>query len=178
MTTPKRMYEQGLEGLTTSQCLKDAGFHFSQATQWWLSAILKRVPILSPTQTIFNLILLILFPNIFLHCWRIHSYCSYVISCCPEISVPKLLVRVSLEYHHCTFPRIPHKTRHTHFRRDTHQDVYIIWHHISFYDFCFFPFTQSSDTFPDIFSSLILDYFSPIFRRKYYVVLPCPFRMC
>ena len=30
------------------------------------------------------------------------------------------------------------KLRYTHFRWDTYQDVYMIWHHVSFYDF--YPF--------------------------------------
>ena len=40
----------------------------------------------------------------------------------------------------------------THFRWDTYQDVYMIWHHIPFYDFYTFPFTQIFNDFSYIFS--------------------------
>ena len=47
---------------------------------------------------------------------------------------------MSLKNHHCAFSfEIPRETGHTHFRWDTYQDVYMIWHHIPFYDFYTFP---------------------------------------
>ena len=87
-----------------SQRLNDAGFHFVQAMVERLLATRKRVLVLFPTEAVLDLILLFLFPNVFLYGCSIDPYCTYVISRCPEIPVSVLVlqVRVPLEDHHRT----------------------------------------------------------------------------
>ena len=120
-----------------------------------LLATRKRVLVLFPTEAVLDLILLFLFPNVFLYGCSIDPYCTYVLSRCPEIPVSVLVlqVRVPLEDHHRTLSlEISHDLRDTVFRRHAHQQVDVVRHHMSFYDFDPFPFAQIPDDLLDIFS--------------------------
>ena len=58
-----------------------------------LLATRKRVLVLFPTEAVLDLILLFLFPNVFLYGCSIDPYCTYVISRCPEIHVSVLVLQ-------------------------------------------------------------------------------------
>ena len=50
--------------------------------------------------------------------------------------------------------------------------------YFGFYDFYPFPSTQFPKYCPDLQPFLFIEYFSPVFWRKHYMILAIPFRMC
>ncbi len=54
--------------------------------------------------------------------------------------------------------------------------MYMIGHHIPFYYFYTFPFTQIPYDLLDIFPQLVVYDFSSVFRGEYYVILAHPLR--
>ena len=81
-------------------------------------------------------------------------------------------------YHQARFPfEIPHYLRYTIFGRDAQQHMNMIWAGFCFQNFHFFLFTQLSQNFSYVFTYLPIYCKSPIFRRKYYMVLTSPPRM-
>ena len=76
------------------------------------------------------------------------------------------------EYHHRTFPfEVSHELGHTVFGWYTYQYMYMIWHHVTFYNFYSFPFTQIFYDLLDVFSQFFIDYFPSILWCKCNTVL-------
>ena len=113
---------------------KDAGFHFVQALLLLtrhlplkealvlLTTIPKEILIFFYTQFIQCYIMIYSFSNfhtreeiihwiislilaIFLNCGFIKPYCTYIITFCPEMPIPKLVLEVGMfvKHHKCTF---------------------------------------------------------------------------
>jgi len=54
----------------------------------------------------------------------------------------------------------------------------MVWHHVPFYNFYLLVPAQCPNNILQVFSVLIVYYFSSVFRYNYDVVLAQPFRMC
>ena len=81
------------------------------------------------------------------------------------------------KYHHRTFPfEVSHEMGYTVFGRYTYQNMYMIRHHMPFYNFYTFPLTQIFYDLLDIFSQFFIDYFPTVLWCKNDVILAYPFR--
>ena len=118
--------------------------------------------LLFTAQTIFFLILFLLLSDIFLYRCSIQSHRTRLVSCRPEISIPKF---TSLNYHHCSFPFwIAYETRYTALGWDASQQLHMIRHHISFYNSYAFPLAQIPDDLLNVFWSWLYLFFLRYFE--------------
>ena len=106
---------------------------------------------------------------------------ALLISLTPKfaVSLCELHVSVFLEYQQCAFSfEVSHEPRNAHLGRDTDQHMYVVWAHLSFNYFYSFPLAELAKYFSYLQAFLGEKYFSPIFWRKYNMVLAIPTRMC
>ena len=140
----------------------------------------KRVFRIKNTQLIRLFISFQLIRYIFSYHFRVFSYCVYIKSFAPELSVSacKFYVSPFLKYHQTAFYiQAPHHTWHAILRRYTYQQIYIIRTYLSLYYFYSLPFAWFSEYFSYFNPLFCKKHFPSIFWRKYYVILAIPYRM-
>ena len=101
----------------------------------------------------------------------------YIVPSAPKFSASILIFcrTPSLVYHQATFPfQVPHKSRHTQLWRYHQQQMHMIHCHFPFQYFYLFPSAQFFNDFHNLLATAFVEYFSPIFWRKHYVVLAIP----
>ena len=64
----------------------------------------------------------------------------------------------------------PYELCYTHVRRDTHQQMNVIWARLSLDDLHFHLLTQLFNDFDNVSAHRLIDYFPAVLRRKYQVI--------
>ena len=146
-----------------------------------LLATRKRVLRVVHTQLITLVISFQLFAYVFFYGFRILTHCINIIPFTLKltVSICKFQVSVFLEYHQTTLPfQVSHETRYAQFGRYTHQYMYMVRAHFSFYYFHSFPLAQGAQYFSYLQAFFFEKHFSAILWGKHYMILAIPFCVC
>lgn len=137
----------------------------------------KRVHELLKAQLIGNLVLLQLIFNVLLDFLFVLSYRIHEVSPGPEMPIAILILQIcmSVESHETALSfELSHDVGNAVLRWKTYQHMDMVRAGLRFNDFNTFLFAQLAQYLPYILFDLTVNYHSPIFRCKHYMVLTSP----